>query len=102
MKMLDDGIQVEAYMNFLYEVFGEEAEELRNIPFAELKCKVSELLEKLTEREKIFIGVRYGLDVDNPKTLPEMGKMYGVTSERVRQIIAKAERKLRVNKDAIL
>ena len=49
----------------------------------------------LTEREKLVVRLRCGIDVDHPMTLEEIGKILGVTRERVRQIEQKAFRKLR-------
>lgn len=62
------------------------------------KEEVQELLEKLTDREKTVIGLRYGLDDQKPQTLEEIGEKLGVTRERVRQIEARAMEKLRKGK----
>ena len=51
--------------------------------------------ECLTDREEKVIRLRYGLDDGHPRTLEEVGKDFGVTRERIRQIEAKAIRKLR-------
>ena len=53
------------------------------------------LLAEFTEREAGVITLRYGLDGDEPRTLDEIGKVYGVTRERIRQIEAKTMSKLR-------
>ena len=55
-------------------------------------------LDRLTEREASVIRLRAGLDDDNPKTLEEIGEIYDVTRERIRQIENKALKKLRRNK----
>lgn len=60
-----------------------------------LKEALEEALDSLTEREEMVVRLRWGLDEQDPKTLEEVGKMFGVTRERVRQIEAKAVRKLR-------
>ena len=60
-----------------------------------LKEHVEELLESLTERERKILRLRFGLDDDHDRTLEEVGKEFHVTRERIRQIEAKAMRKLR-------
>lgn len=57
--------------------------------------EVRDLLEKLTERERQVISMRYGLGDESTHTLEEIGKILGVTRERVRQIEARAMEKLR-------
>jgi RNA polymerase primary sigma factor len=57
--------------------------------------KVSSWLEGLSEQEKRVIVLRYGLDDGNPQTLEAIGKRFGLTRERVRQIESKALAKLR-------
>ena len=59
------------------------------------KQEVEEVLNTLSERESKIIRLRFGLDSGYPRTLEEVGKMFDVTRERVRQIEAKAIRKLR-------
>lgn len=56
---------------------------------------ILEILGTLSEREADVIRMRYGLDDGRVKTLEEVGKFYGVTRERIRQIEAKALRKMR-------
>ena len=60
-----------------------------------LKDEISQVLETLTEREEKVIRLRFGLEDGKPRTLEEVGLMFGVTRERIRQIEAKALRKLR-------
>ena len=60
-----------------------------------LKEKINEVLEELSEQEQKVLRLRFGLDDDIPKTLEEIGRIFGVTRERIRQIEAKAIRKLR-------
>ena len=60
-----------------------------------LKEVLDETLDSLTEREEMVIRLRWGLDELEHKTLEEVGRMFGVTRERVRQIEAKALRKMR-------
>ena len=63
--------------------------------YSMLKERISEVLETLSEREKQVIEARFGLKNGYPKTLEEVGKEYNVTRERIRQIEAKALKKLR-------
>lgn len=60
-----------------------------------LKDEIAEVLLTLTEREEKVIRLRFGLDDGKSKTLEEVGQIFGVTRERIRQIEAKALRKLR-------
>jgi len=60
-----------------------------------LKAHVVEVLDTLSERERKVLELRFGLHDNNPRTLEEVGKVFGVTRERIRQIEAKALRKLR-------
>lgn len=59
------------------------------------KQEVSDVLGTLSEREARIIKLRFGIESGYPRTLEEVGKMFNVTRERVRQIEAKAIRKLR-------
>lgn len=59
------------------------------------KEKIQDVLETLTEREREVIEQRFGLKDGSPRTLEEVGKQFNVTRERIRQIEAKALRKLR-------
>jgi RNA polymerase primary sigma factor len=60
-----------------------------------LKDHLDEVLETLSDREARVLKLRFGLDGDKQMTLEEVGKVFGVTRERIRQIEAKALRKLK-------
>ncbi len=60
-----------------------------------MREQLADVLKTLTPREARVLSLRYGLEDGNPKTLEEVGKEFNVTRERIRQIEAKALRKLR-------
>ena len=59
------------------------------------KEQIEEILGTLAPRESAVLILRYGLRDNRPRTLEEVGKVFNVTRERIRQIEAKALRKLR-------
>lgn len=63
--------------------------------FTLLKEQLMEVLDTLTDREEKVLRLRFGLDDGRARTLEEVGKEFNVTRERIRQIEAKALRKLR-------
>ena len=66
-----------------------------NVESVMLREHIDSLLEDLKERERQVIVLRFGLEDGHPRTLEEVGKEFNVTRERIRQIEAKALRKLR-------
>ena len=60
-----------------------------------LKKELDEAMKSLTDRERDVLKLRFGLKDGRPRTLEEVGKEFNVTRERIRQIEAKALRKLR-------
>ena len=60
-----------------------------------LREQIESVLEALTPREKKVLQLRYGLEDNRARTLEEVGQFFGVTRERIRQIEAKAIKKLR-------
>ena len=60
-----------------------------------LKEELDNILKDLTDREERVLRLRYGLDDNRPRTLEEVGREFGVTRERIRQIEAKAIKKLK-------
>ncbi len=64
-----------------------------------LRDQIREVLTDLTERERKILSMRFGLEDNIPHTLEEVGKVFGVTRERIRQIEAKALDKIRNHKD---
>ena len=66
-----------------------------NVESVMLREHIDMLLEDLKERERQVIVLRFGLEDGHPRTLEEVGKEFNVTRERIRQIEAKALRKLR-------
>ncbi len=66
-----------------------------NASYEMLKAELEDVLETLTDREENVLRLRFGLDDGRQRTLEDVGKVFGVTRERIRQIEAKALRKLR-------
>lgn len=78
------------------DIIGTDKEELYDNVIENIKINiVKEALQCLTEREQQIILLRYGLDETQRKTQEEVGNIFGVTGERIRQIEDKALKKLR-------
>jgi RNA polymerase primary sigma factor len=71
------------------------AEPAEAASFSLLKEQLTEVLSTLTPREEMVLKLRFGLEDGRTRTLEEVGKQFNVTRERIRQIEAKALRKLR-------
>lgn len=71
-----------------------------NVEFEQLKKEILVSLEELTEREKKIIMLRFGLDGGPVYSLQKIGKMIGLSKERIRQIEKKALRKIRTGKNS--
>ncbi len=67
-----------------------------------LRDRINEVLSSLTPREARILRLRFGLDCDRPYTLEEVGRKFGLTRERIRQIEGKALRRLRNPRQARL
>ena len=65
------------------------------VSFTLLQEQLHSVLDTLSEREAGVVSMRFGLTDGQPKTLDEIGKVYGVTRERIRQIESKTMSKLR-------
>jgi RNA polymerase primary sigma factor len=63
--------------------------------YASLRNATSDVLDSLTQREAKVLRMRFGIEMSTDHTLEEVGKQFDVTRERIRQIEAKALRKLR-------
>jgi RNA polymerase primary sigma factor len=78
---------------FIHDEDAETPEDMASYEL--LKGHIEGVLDTLSERERKVLELRFGLKDHKPRTLEEVGKVFGVTRERIRQIEAKALRKLR-------
>ncbi len=88
-----------SYVEFQDLIPSEEPSLEEDIIKKELKNQINNTLNILTPKEKDIIELRFGLKGGEAKTLEEIGKKYNVTRERIRQIEAKAFKKIRALKD---
>jgi RNA polymerase primary sigma factor len=79
--------------DFIEDKSAEKPDEMT--AFSLLKEKIGDVLETLTDREQEVLTLRFGLVDGYPRTLEEVGRKFNVTRERIRQIEAKALRKMR-------
>jgi RNA polymerase primary sigma factor len=86
----------ESLGDFVLTLPADEADPAQLIDQLALRQLVRDALGDLTPREAMVLSLREGLDTDAPLTLDEIGKMLGLTRERIRQIQGKARGKLRV------
>ena len=82
-----------SFGDFIEDKAAENPSEMTS--YSLLKEKLSDVLASLTERERKVLELRFGLADGYARTLEEVGKQYKVTRERIRQIEAKALRKMR-------
>ncbi len=94
-KTIHDGTYCEGGLNGLKEKLPGGTDPFEPAEHEELKRKLIWAVRTLTEKEKKVIALRFGLDGGSGTSLEDCGKAFGVTRERVRQIEAKALRKLR-------
>lgn len=94
----DDGDEKSTLGDFIADdkILSPDQEASRRI----LKDQVNEILEELTDKERKILELRHGLVDGIQHTLEEVGKMFGVTRERIRQIEAKAHEKIRQHEKA--
>ena len=92
----DEDIEDESSDYLKNQIVDEDIDVEQNAITSLTSEKLIELMnQNLTEREKDILTLRYGLDGNGAKDLSEVGKIFGITSERVRQVERKAITKLR-------
>ncbi|MGL5384059.1 MAG: RNA polymerase sigma factor RpoD [Culicoidibacterales bacterium] len=89
----DSTIEYENLGNYIEDAEGVTPDEYATNEV--LKEQIRDVLERLTDREERVLRLRFGLDDGRTRTLEEVGQEFGLTRERIRQIEAKALRKLR-------
>ena len=88
-------IPVEEKVQYCEEIYRRWGTPADAAAFTMLKEQLEDVLSTLTDREQKVLRLRFGLDDGRARTLEEVGKEFNVTRERIRQIEAKALRKLR-------
>ena len=90
---LTDDTQIRILLCYLIKTAGPLTRD--TLQGALLQEQLDEVMQTLTDREKKVLALRFGLEDGRSRTLEEVGKEFNVTRERIRQIEAKALRKLR-------
>ena len=92
-----DAPLIEGEESNLYDVLmtGESPSPDKSLHHESLKIEIKRSLETLTEREASIVQLFFGLDMEHPMTLEEIGELFGLTRERVRQIKEKAVKRLK-------
>jgi len=85
-----------AFSETLQDEHNDNAEYVRGFDNSKIRQCLEKVFKTLNYREREIMKLRYGIDSDTNYTLEEVGKIFGITRERVRQIEAKALRKLQV------
>ena len=101
LQVSDENVSLSAVIDEEHEFHLSDKLEQRTIPSADLvlltatmRNHVRAALDELDEKEKRVLGLRFGLDGEEPRTLKEIGEMMGLSRERIRQIEAQALGKL--------
>ena len=84
-------------INFFIKIFTNKKDRLNVVSLGLIDKEVVELLNGLKDREQKVITLRFGLNGEEKQTLEEIGRIYGVTKECIRQTEARALNKLRNN-----
>jgi RNA polymerase primary sigma factor len=96
-KALDVATSLDTYNQLSRDIEADTGVDPEKIILQQIEHeKLAELLDKLSEREKLIIKIRFGFDDGEPHTLAETGKVVHVSRERVRQLEVRALKKLRV------
>ena len=82
------------YMALIQTIFVHKIS-IDNMDASKLRKAIAEVLSTLSPRERDILRIRFGMDDGRMRTLEEVGQLFGVTRERIRQVEAKALRKLR-------
>lgn len=89
------GWEIDDYLLEARASFASEEDLFESAVGGNLRSLVEEMLGAFTPREQVIIRLRFGLDGDEPKTLEEVGQIFNITRERVRQIENKCIRRMR-------